>query len=224
MAPPGTPIHAFQQRLRRLLEEHCEGRYTVFARAAGIPVTTMQHYLRHAVHLPGGEHLLRMARGFGITMDYLVTGEGPARPAPHRDQPTYLTVPILRCGCPGPCALRADVLPAQPPMPTMVLPAEVIRRRDHRLIAVPITDGLQAAGWLDGSRLVVDLDARTPAPDALALVQVNGHCKVGYINPFLGACLFGPTADGEFEMLLPGTWTVLGTVVAGVVRLGGTDA
>ncbi len=70
-----TPIMLeFRRRLLRLINERCEGHYTVLARRAGIPVSTMQHVLHHAKHLPGGEHLLRLARALGVSVDDLTMG------------------------------------------------------------------------------------------------------------------------------------------------------
>ena len=75
------PIHAFRRRLLRLIDEQYDGRYTVLARRAGIPITTMQHYIHTAKHLPGGEHLLRLAAALGVTVEQLVSGPEGVRPA-----------------------------------------------------------------------------------------------------------------------------------------------
>ena len=75
------PIHAFRRRLLRLIDEQYDGRYTILARRAGVPITTMQHYIHTAKRLPGGEHLMRLAAALGVTVEQLVSGPAGVRPA-----------------------------------------------------------------------------------------------------------------------------------------------
>ena len=78
MTRPEAPIHAFRRRLLQLIDERFEGRYTALAQRAGIPVSSMQHCVHTAKHLPGGEHLMRMAVALGVTVHELITGDKEA--------------------------------------------------------------------------------------------------------------------------------------------------
>jgi hypothetical protein len=234
MTRPEPPIRAFRRRLLRLIDEQYGGRYTRFARRAGIPISTVQHYIHNAKHLPGGEHLMRMATALGITVQQLITGQDAGRPTPppfrrvpvlppagDRPDPTGRMIPVVRCGCPGACPLPAARPPATTAVETLVLPAEMLApSRDHRLIAVPVGEGLAAAEWPAGARLVVDLDARTPAWEALALLHTEGRCELGHLTQVETALFVAAQRDGDFRILMDG-WRILGTSIAIVMPLAG---
>ncbi len=74
-----TPMMVgFRRRLLGLINERCGGHYTLLARRAGIPVSSMQHVVRQGKHLPGGEQLLRLAAALGVSVDYLTSGQEAA--------------------------------------------------------------------------------------------------------------------------------------------------
>ncbi len=103
----------------------------------------------------------------------------------------------------------------------MVLPAEMLAPyRDHRLIAVPVGEDLAAAEWPDGARLVVDLDARTPAWEALALIHTEGRCELGHVTQVETALFVAAQRDGDFRIIMDG-WRILGTSIAVVMPLAG---
>src|SRR5450759_2156380 len=122
-----APICGFRRRLLRLIAEQCEGKYTLLAQGAGIPVSSMQHILHDAKHLPGGEPLQKLARALGVTAQYLTTGDEAVRhadrltPSPQPVRPRRVprgrgvvppvTIPLFTCGCPGPCPLTAAIPP-----------------------------------------------------------------------------------------------------------------
>jgi len=108
------PILGFRRRLLRLIAEQVDGRYTILARRAGIPISSMQHIMHDATHLPGGEPLQKLAGALGVTVQYLSTGhEGvyPAEPPGHLSPPRRLprrgprprpgTPRTSRCRCSG---------------------------------------------------------------------------------------------------------------------------
>jgi hypothetical protein len=231
MTRPEPPIRAFRRRLLRLIDEHFEGRYTRFATRAGIPVSTMQHYLHHARHLPGGEHLMRMAVALGVTVQALITGEEAGGPTPRRlprvpggpprgDRPAHadLPIPVVRCGCPGTCPLTAEGPGAPVADATLVLPTAVLPEPGHRLLATVVGEHLAAAEWPAGTRLVVDTETRTPTWDELALIHTEGRCQLGHLTQIADTILFAGERDGDFRVIQR-EWRILGTVVAGVVPL-----
>ncbi len=79
---PDPSLAAFRQRLRGLITDRYEGKYTALARAAGIPVSSMEHIMRTARRLPGGGQLVRLATTLDVSIDELVTGTaiGPRTP------------------------------------------------------------------------------------------------------------------------------------------------
>jgi len=119
------PIAAFRRWSLRLIDEQCEGKYTSLARRAGIATSTMEHYTHHAKHLPGGEHLQKLAAALGVTVRSLFSGEEvtlaaaprthptpgdvPREGPPPRGSATHLSIPVFACGCPGPCPLTGPV-------------------------------------------------------------------------------------------------------------------
>jgi hypothetical protein len=86
-----------------------------------------------------------------------------------------------------------------------------------------VGDGLDTAEWPVGTRLVVDVEARTPTWDDLALIHTEGHCHVGHLTQVETALLFGAERDGDFRVIQDG-WRILGTICAGVVPLTGNGA
>ena len=84
----------FRRRLVQLIAERCVGKYTVLARRAGIPVSTLEHYLHQAKGLPGGAHLLRLAAALGVSAEYLGTGREPARPGEPRPEAPPSSLPM----------------------------------------------------------------------------------------------------------------------------------
>lgn len=173
-----TPMMTrFRRRLLQLIRERCEGKYTCLARRAGIPVSSMEHTIHSAKHVPGGEQLIRLAQALGVSVDYLATGEATVRPADLLAHPVILTdgrtppfghatdiaIPVFRCGCPNACPLTEPVPPVAAAQSTVIFPVDMVGGYEHhRLIAIQVGQGLDSAEWPEGARLVVDWDARTP--------------------------------------------------------------
>jgi transcriptional regulator with XRE-family HTH domain len=229
------PIHAFRRRLLQLIDERFDGRYTALARRAGIPVSTMQHYVHAAKHLPGGEHLMRMAAALGVAVEGLVGGPEAGRPAarPTHRAPvvftraqtpppgiaTHVSLPVFRCGCPGPCPLTEVVPPVAAMQSKLVLAAALLARSgDHRLLAIEVDAQLPCAEWPLGAVLALDWDARTPRWEALMLLHDHGHCRLGHVTPSGDRLLVTPRRDGTPDLVSP-EGRILGTIVAGVTAL-----
>ena len=87
------PIAAFRRRLVRLIDDQCAGKYTSLGRRAGIPISTMEHSIHHAKHLPGGEPLLKLAAVLGVSVQSLVGGDAVGPAAEHPAQPTPVVPP-----------------------------------------------------------------------------------------------------------------------------------
>jgi len=64
----------FFERLSWLIDRYAAGKHTVFAKKAGIPVSTFQKYL--ADKMPVAEHLIRIHETYGVSIDWLLTGSG----------------------------------------------------------------------------------------------------------------------------------------------------
>jgi hypothetical protein len=139
MRRPERSIVSFRRRLKRLIEEKFDGRYTRVARRAGVPVSTLGHTVLEAKRLPGGDHLLRLAEALDVTAHFLVTGEDAVRPAdgPSRLLPgvppdavapsqVYLTVPVLACACPAVCPLTAPVPRVATPRDPVILERDLL--------------------------------------------------------------------------------------------------
>ena len=234
MARPEPPIRAFRRRLLQLIDERFEGRYTALARRAGIPISTMQHYIHNAKHLPGGEHLMRIDVAFGVPVRELIAepraGNATARPGPpvpavqppdDQPAPARLAIPEIRCGCPGACPLTAEGPLAPETGTRIILPAEILpQHRTHRLLATPVGAALPAAEWPAGTRLVVDTDLRTPTWDDLALIHTEGRCQLGHLTQIADTILCGAERGGDFRVIQRG-WRILGTIVVAVVPLIG---
>ncbi len=222
-------ITGFRRRLRRLIDEQCEGHYTRLAQRAGIPVSSMEHIMLTAKRLPGGDHLLRLAAALGVTVQDLVAGEAAGRPAGRLARPlpglrpggeppvpAYLTIPVVRCGCPAACPLTAAVPPDAATWTTLLLAADLVARHTHhRLIAVQITPSLPCPEWPEGMRLVVDWDARTPQWDALSLIHTEGRCQLGHPSLAGDWSVFTGRVQDAFREVTA-ECQVLGTIVAAV--------
>lgn len=231
-----VPIFGFRRRLLRLIAEQVDGKYTVLAQRAGIPVSSLQHILHDAKYLPGGEPLLKLAGALGVSVQFLATGhEGvyPAdRPSPQpppvrprrvpagREDATHVRVTLFACGCPGPCPLTEAVPPLTAASARVVVGAELVaNHQTHRLIALQVTPGLQSAEWSVGAQLVVDWEARTPAWEALALIHTAGRCALGHLSRIEDMLCFATRVEGEFRVISAGEWTILGTIVAAITCL-----
>jgi hypothetical protein len=190
----------------------------------------MQHYVHFAKKLPGGDHLLRLARALGVSVEYLVTGQtgtgspashGPAHPGLAGGEPagpTRIAIPLFQCGCPGACPLREPVPREAAAVSTVLLEAELVpMHATHRLIGLQVTPA-QGPGWPVGARLIVDWDAREPQWEAVSLVQWAGRCHLGHLQRTGEASLFTPRR-GERPHLLGAADTILGTAVAVVMRV-----
>lgn len=64
----------FFDRLKLLIEQCADGKHTVFAKTAGIPISTFQYYL--GKRMPNAEHLIRIAETYNASLDWLLTGKG----------------------------------------------------------------------------------------------------------------------------------------------------
>lgn len=64
----------FFDRLNSLIRERASGKWTVFAKRAGIPHSTFRAYLN--AKIPTAEHLLRIRDTYSISIDWLLTGKG----------------------------------------------------------------------------------------------------------------------------------------------------
>lgn len=193
-----SPIGGFRARLAQLMRSRCDGRYTVLARRAGIPVSTMEHYIHKAKHLPGGEHVVRLARALGVTTDYLLAGEDSIRPsdllahpvavvqAPrgrveHAGLEHQISVAVFECGCPRNCPFAAPIPPVRSTRARALVPADLVPRW-HRLVGVRLTGRLASDGWSAGTRLILDWDARNPTGNHPFLFRQNGHCRLGRLH------------------------------------------
>ena len=224
MMDRSAPITAFRTRLSGLLDEKFDGQYTVLAKRAGIPTSTMQHYIHTAKHLPGGEHLMRIAQACGTTVDYLVSGMATVRPEDllthpvsivkaKGDQPAaadrQLSVPAFACTCPKRCVLTDDVPSPRHANGRIVIPEELVRSQHyHRLISVILTKDLLPRSP-DG-RAIIDWDARTveEAPAPFLFFDGTRH-RIGPLRNDKDTLLLVEPAT-----VLPDTAQVLGRMVA----------
>jgi transcriptional regulator with XRE-family HTH domain len=67
-------MQTFFDRLKFLIQEQAGGKHTVFAKKAGIPVSTFQSYL--SKRFPNPENLIRICATYHVTLDWLMTGQG----------------------------------------------------------------------------------------------------------------------------------------------------
>jgi len=193
---PLAPVEAFRHRLAQLIRTKFEGKYTLLAKRARIPVSTMEHYLHRAKHLPGGEPLDRMAEALGVSTDYLIDGSEVVRPAellahpvlvyqePFAEAPEQarqIAVPCFTCGCPVECAFGQEPLPVRGTQLQSFIPAELVPQW-HRLVGLRVTAPLATRRWPVGSRLILDWDDRAPRATHPFLYQVAGRCALGRLH------------------------------------------
>lgn len=62
------------ERLLLIIKEKAEGKYTVFAKNAGIIPTTMLNYIKG--RLPSSESLINICKAFDVNITWLLTGRG----------------------------------------------------------------------------------------------------------------------------------------------------
>ena len=231
------PMIAFRRDgLCGSIDDQFQGRYTALAHRAGIPISTMQHYVHSAKRLPGGEHLVRLAAALGMTVQALLSDPEGVRPADHpapltplvlAPQPAppvapgpHLSLPVFHYGCPGACPLTAAV----PPSAVAYAPGWCWRR--------PGWPGAGTIAWW-ASRSVPGSRVRTggPAPTwcstgthrrprwrALQLLHDAGRCRLGHVTASGDRLLFAARPDAAPALVSP-TGRVLGTIVAGVTTL-----
>lgn len=208
---PQVQLVEFRQRFRALLARFDEGKYTRLARRAGIPVSSLEHLLHHAKGLPGGRLLARLAGALDVSVDYLATGQAPAPPTAADPQ---VAIPVLRCGCPGPCPLVAPrPTPARPATP-LPLPAALVAGipAPHQL-AVVLDDRLGHPGWPAGTRLVLDRSAGPSAWETVVLVHAADRCRLGHLAESGGVRLFA-SSPTTAPTVLARSARVLGRLVA----------
>jgi hypothetical protein len=226
------PIIGFRRRLLGLIEERFAGRYTALAMRARIPVSTMEHYIHLAKRLPGGENLLRLAEALDVSVEYLMAGEHAVRPADGLAHPgpivtprgtalasTHFAIPLFWCACPDTCPLAATVPPVAAARSKVVLETDLLPRHgDRRLIAVQVTASLPSSEWPDGSRLVVDWDARERRSAATMLSRADDRCRLGHFVR-TGGRLFLADRVGGAPQLITEPYTIGGTVIGAVAAL-----
>ncbi len=226
-------MDAFRRRLLRLVAERYEGHYTLLAQRAAIPVSSLQHIVHHATHLPGGEQLFRLALALGVSIDFLVTGAETGQPGglpaprppvvfargpvPPAGDVVQVAVPVFRCACPGACPLAEEAPPVATATSRVIFPADLLARRaNHLLLAIEVDRHFGTSHWPRGTRLVVDWGARTPRWDADALFRAEGHCRVGHVG-LMGDRLVGASRpDGAPQLLAPNA-VILGTIIAAMM-------
>ena len=64
-----------QERIKFLVEKLARGKYTVFAKDCGIPVSTFKTYIDGPSN-PSSEHLKKMASVYRVNLNWLILGEG----------------------------------------------------------------------------------------------------------------------------------------------------
>jgi len=226
MPAPRTPVEAFRKRLNDLLLERFEGKYTVLAKRAGIPISSMQHYIHFSKHIPGGEHLARLAQACGVTSDFLLSGAQTVRPADLLSKPIpvaqgagqeverQLSVPLFRCTCPKECAFEEDVPPVAKARSRVVIPTDMVSKHNfHRLIGVLLDGHLKTAAGGEGGRIVIDWDTRTLDWEHRLLYFDGTKHMVGRVKQTEGGMLAADW-NGQSPVVLPKTAKVLGRVVA----------
>lgn len=67
-------LNGIAYRLKWLVTEKANGKYTVFANKAGIPGSTFQGYMNGRP--PNSEHLLRIHLFFNVNLNWLLSGDG----------------------------------------------------------------------------------------------------------------------------------------------------
>ncbi len=221
-----TPVEAFRKRLNDLLQERFEGKYTVLAKRSGIAVSSMQHYMHHSKHMPGSEHLQRIAEALGCTTDFLISGAQTVRPADLLSKPIpvakaegqelerQLSVPVFRCTCPKDCVFEENVPPVAKSRTRVVIPTDMVTKHNfHRLIGVMLDGHLKRAAWGEEGRLVIDWDLRTPNFEKNVFYFDGTRHMVGRVKE-TEAGLLGTDWNGQSPTVLPKTAKILGHVVA----------
>lgn len=61
-------------RLQYLVDKHGSGNLTVFTERTGIPYSTFHGYMKG--RMPHSEHLLRIRDKLGVSIDWILTGQG----------------------------------------------------------------------------------------------------------------------------------------------------
>jgi hypothetical protein len=64
-----------QERIKFLVDKLASGKYTVFAKNCGIPVSTFKTYVDGPSN-PSSEHLRRIASVYRVNLNWLILGEG----------------------------------------------------------------------------------------------------------------------------------------------------
>ena len=67
-------MESYLDRLLQSIDKFANGKHTLFAKKADIPVTTFQSYVNGK--LPKPEYLLRISEVYNISIDWLLTGKG----------------------------------------------------------------------------------------------------------------------------------------------------
>ena len=225
-----TPIESFRKRLNDLLHERFEGKYTVLAKRAGIPISSMQHYIHTAKHLPGGEHLQRMADACGVTVDYILSGAQTVRPADLFSKPVQVvkaggregaelerqvSVPLFRCTCPKECAFREDVPPVAKARSRVVIPTDMIVHHNyHRLVGVLLEGHLRGGAWGEDGRCVIDWDVRTPDWERVSFYFDGAKHHFGRVKSTEHGLLASDWTGQASPTVLPKDAKILGRVVA----------
>jgi len=226
MSAVRTPIEAFRKRLNDLLEERFEGKYTVLAKRAAIPVSSMQHYMHFSKHMPGSEHLQRIAEALGCTTDFLITGAQTVRPVDLLTKPIsvaraegqeierQLSVPVFRCTCPKDCAFSEDVPQVSKARSRVVIPTDMVGKHNfHRLMGVMLDGHLKRSAWGEEGRIVIDWDDRTPDWNRNVFFYDGTKHMVGRVKE-TDAGLLAADWNGQSPVVLPKTAKLLGHVVA----------
>ncbi len=226
MSAVRTPVEEFRKRLNDLLQERFEGKYTVLAKRAAIPVSSMQHYMHFSKHMPGSEHLQRLAEALGCTTDFLITGAQTVRPIDLLSKPIpvtkgegqeierQLSVPVFRCTCPKDCPFSEDVPQVAKARSRVVVPTDMVSKHNfHRLIGVALDGHLKRAAWGEAGRLVINWDMRTPDFAKNVFFFDGTKHQVGHIKETEGGFL-ATDWNGQSPTVLPKTAKILGHVVA----------
>ncbi len=76
-------MELFLKNISAAVNKFTEGKHTVFAKKAGIPVSTFQSYMKG--NMPKPEHLIRISETYKINIDWLLTGEGEMIRKPEKE-------------------------------------------------------------------------------------------------------------------------------------------
>lgn len=82
-------------RIGQLVESQQKGNWRKFAIGAGLTPSTLQGIKDRGV-IPGGETLLRIARFAGVSVDWLLTGEGPREESRGVDPEAFAEIPLAQ--------------------------------------------------------------------------------------------------------------------------------